>query len=53
MANGAYASYTVTSPDPLLIPPTQRANRIAGDFKFEAVLAGSVRKVIIKGTLQV
>jgi len=53
VANGAYASYTVTSPDPLLISPTQRANRIAGDFKFTAVLAGSVRKVVIKGTLTV
>lgn len=53
VANGAYASYTVTSPDPLLISPTQRANRVAGDFKFTAVLAGSVRKVIIKGTLTV
>src|SRR4051812_14219754 len=53
VANGAFSSYTVTSPDPLLIPASQRSNRIAGDFKFTAVLAGSVRKVVIQGKLTV
>lgn len=45
--------WTVQTPDVLSIPENQRAQRIAGPFRFRARLAGSVRKVIIEGTLTV
>lgn len=51
--NGGIAdapAYTVISPDPLAIPPAQRAQRIMGDFVISFRLAGSVRKVVITGT---
>lgn len=44
---------TVTSPDPLAVPATQRAQRIGGTFTFTGRLAGSMRKVLIDGTLTV
>lgn len=47
------AGWTVTAPDPLAIPAPQRAQRIMGDFLFNGRFAGSVRKVIIKGTIGV
>lgn len=46
-------SYTVQSPDPLAIPPAQRAQRIMGEFVLTFRLAGSVRKVIIRGIASV
>ena len=42
--------YTVVAPDPLAIPEVQRAQRIMGDFVITFRLAGSVRKVIIRGS---
>lgn len=45
--------YRVVAPDPLAIPPAQRAQRIMGDFVITFRLAGSVRKVVIRGTAQV
>lgn len=51
--NGGIAdapAYTVISPDPLAIPPAQRAQRILGDFVISFRLAGSARKVVITGT---
>ncbi len=45
--------YTVVAPDPLLIAPAQRAQRIMGDFILTFRLAGSVRKVIIRGVASV
>ena len=53
VANGAYASYEVFPPDLATISASNRANGIMGDFKFTAVLQGSVRKVTIKGTLTI
>jgi len=53
-ANGAIdAGWTVQTPSVLSIPENQRAQRIAGTFKFRARLAGSVRKVVVEGTLSV
>lgn len=52
--NGGIAEappYTVQSPDVLLIPEVQRAQRVMGDFKFQARLAGAVHKVIIRGVV--
>jgi hypothetical protein len=46
-------AFTVQSPDPLLIPAPQRAQRIMGDFVLTFRLAGSVRKVIIRGVASV
>ncbi len=54
VANGGIADdtpYTVISPDPLAIPEVQRATRVAGDWKFEARLAGAVHHVVIRGTV--
>lgn len=56
IANGGLADNptpTVTSPDPLAVPASQRAQRIGGTFSFSGRLAGSMRKVIIEGTLTV
>lgn len=56
VANGGLANNpapVVRSPDPLAIPVTQRVQRIAGDFEFEARFAGAVRVVIIQGVLTV
>lgn len=51
-ANGLYDSgWTVTSPDPLTISANQRIQRVAGDFLFTARLQGSVRTVLIVGTV--
>ena len=53
-ANGLIDSgWQVTAPDVLSIPANQRAQRIAGTFVFRARFAGSVRKVVIFGTLSV
>lgn len=43
--------WTVTTPDIADIPQNLRAQRTAGVFQFRARLAGSVRKVIINGSL--
>lgn len=51
VANGGYASYTVTSPRLSDIPASRRNGRIAGDFKFRAVLAGAIHQVVIVGTV--
>lgn len=54
VANGLIAdapAYTVQSPDVLAIPEVTRAQRILGDFTFQARLAGAVHKVIIRGTV--
>ena len=54
VANGGIADdtpYTVISPDPLAIPEITRTQRIAGDWTFEARLAGAVHHVIIRGTV--
>ena len=56
VANGGFANRpapTVVAPDPLVISPTLRAQRIAQDFTFEARFAGATRKVVLKGTLTV
>lgn len=45
--------YTVQAPDVLAIPEVQRAQRIMGDFVIRFRLAGSVRKVIIRGSAYV
>lgn len=53
VANGGIADdtpYTVQAPDVLAIPEVQRAQRIMGDFIIRFRLAGSVRKVIIRGS---
>ncbi|MNG07482.1 hypothetical protein D3C84_907840 [compost metagenome] len=53
VANGGIADdtpYSVRVPDPLAIPATQRAQRIAGDFVLRFRLAGSIRQVVINGT---
>jgi len=56
VTNGGIADdtpFTVVTPDPLSIPETQRAQRIAGNFTFTARLAGAVHKVIVRGTVTV
>lgn len=53
-ANGGIADapqFQVQSPNVLAIPEDQRARRILGDFLFTARLSGSVRKVIVRGTV--
>lgn len=45
--------WKVSSPDPLAIPPTMRAQRTMGDFLFTARFQGAVHQVIIKGTIGV
>lgn len=42
---------TIISPNVLTVPSTQRAQRILGDFIWEARLASAVHKVIIRGTV--
>lgn len=49
--NGGIDQYTVTSPRVLAIPEMQRAQRILGDFKFNARLAGAVSIVTIRGVV--
>lgn len=51
--NGLYASYRITVPRVADIPENQRLQRVAGDFLFDATLAGAVHKVIIKGVVHV
>ena len=56
VANGGIAEdtpYIVVAPDPLAIPEVQRAQRLMGDFRIAFRLAGSVRKVIIRGVARV
>lgn len=56
VANGGIAEdtpYTVVAPDPLAIPEVQRAQRLMGEFLIAFRLAGSVRKVIIRGVARV
>tara|TARA_R110000744_G_C19371770_1_gene563157 strand:+ start:28967 stop:30259 length:1293 start_codon:yes stop_codon:yes gene_type:complete len=56
VANGAIADDTphiVTAPDPLRIPPNQRASRNMGDFKVSLRLAGAVHKVRIDAIISV
>lgn len=48
---GLDSGWRVQTPDVLDVPITQRAQRIAGTFRFTARLAGSVRRVIVEGTL--
>lgn len=48
---GLDTGWRVLSPDVLSVPVTQRAQRIAGTFRFTARLAGSIRRVVIQGTL--
>lgn len=54
VANGGIAdtpAFKVIEPNVLAIPEVQRAQRVMGDFKFEARLAGSSHAVIIRGTV--
>ena len=54
VANGGIADTPaprVIEPNVLAIPEIQRGQRIMGDFKFEARLAGAVHKVVIRGTV--
>lgn len=51
--NLLYSSYTIQVPRVADIPVNQRAARVAGDFKFTAVLAGSIRKIVIVGTVTI
>lgn len=53
VTNGLYASYTITVPRVADIPENQRLQRVAGDFLFDATLAGAIHKVIIKGVVHV
>ena len=52
VANGLIADapqYTVQSPDILSIPEVQRAQRVLGDFTFQARLAGAAHRIIVRG----
>lgn len=52
--NGGIADdtpYTVISPDPLTTPQMTRTARTAGEFRFEARLAGAVSVVLIRGNV--
>ncbi len=54
VANGLIAdapTYTVQSPDVLAIPEVTRAQRVLGDFLFQARLAGGIHKVIVRGVV--
>lgn len=54
IANGGIADTPaprVIEPNVLAIPEIQRGQRIMGDFKFEARLAGAVHKTVIRGTV--
>lgn len=56
VVNGGIAvnpRYTVTAPDILSISANQRAQRTIGDFVINFRLAGSLRKVIIRGVATV
>ena len=53
-ANGLIdRGWSCTTPDVLDIPENMRAARTAGVFKFNARLAGSIRKIQITGFLSV
>ena len=47
------AGWRVTTPDVLDIPSVMRAARVAGVFRFDARLAGSIRKCELQGFLSV
>lgn len=52
--NGGIAdapSYQVQSPDVLSVPEVQRAQRILGDFRFQARLAGAVHRITVRGVV--
>lgn len=54
VANGGIADspqYQVQSPNVLEIPEVQRADRILGDFRFEARLAGAAHHIIVRGVV--
>lgn len=54
IANGGIADTPaprVIEPNVLAIPEVQRAQRIMGDFKFEARLAGAAHRVVIRGVV--
>lgn len=51
--NGLYSSFTITTPAIASIPSNQRAQRIAGDFLFNAVLQGAFHKVVIRGVVSI
>lgn len=54
VSNGLYSSFTITTPNVADIPVNQRAQRIAGDFLFTAVLQGAIHAVkTIRGTVTV
>lgn len=56
VANGLIADdtpYTVITPDPLMLPETERALRRLGDFRFDARLAGAVHSTVIRGVVTV
>ena len=55
VTNGAIApapAYTVTSPNILTVSTNDKADRVLGDFRFVATLAGAVHKVTIFGSLE-
>ena len=54
IGNGILASTpepTVTIPLVANIPDADKANRLLPDVKFEAVLAGAIHKVVVRGTI--
>lgn len=54
VANGFVADapqYQVQSPNILDIPEVQRAQRILGDFRFQARLAGAAHHIIVRGVV--
>lgn len=53
VANDAIDQISIDVPDPLAVPANLRAQGIAGTFKFSARYKGSVRVIIIDGTLTV
>lgn len=53
-ANGAFdRGWTVQTPNVLDIPANLRAQRTAGTFVFRARLAGSIRRIVIEGFLNI
>ena len=50
-ANGGIDTYTVQAPIVLSIPENQRAQRIMGDFTFQARLQGAVSQVVVRGVV--
>ena len=54
VSNGLYASYTITTPRVSDVAQNLRAQRVAGDFPFTAVLQGAIHAVkSIRGTVTV